>query len=93
MNNSEDEQLKLASTRDVERLRQEEKQKYSALRYSVLLGGLTSMMVIPVIGGAYLGRWLDSHYESYSTRWTLSMIILGIMVGTYNIWRTIQHRK
>jgi ATP synthase protein I len=92
MTRSEDEQLKLAAMRDVQRL-QQQGHKHSMLRYSVFLGGLASMMVVPVIGGAYLGRWLDSQYQGYSTRWTVSMIVIGIAMGTYNIWHTIRNRK
>jgi ATP synthase protein I len=42
--------------------------------------------VLPVVGGAYLGRWLDSLVEGYSIRWTISMLFLGIIVGAMNVY-------
>ena len=54
---------------------------------SLLLGLL---FVLPVIGGAYLGQWLDSLAPEYSTRWTLSLILLGIMVGALNVYLFIR---
>jgi ATP synthase protein I len=43
-----------------------------------------------VIGGAYLGQWLDSLAAGYSTRWTLSLILLGIFVGALNVYLFIR---
>jgi ATP synthase protein I len=44
------------------------------------------LFTLPVIGGAYLGRWLDSLFEGYSMRWTLSLIITGIVIGAVNVY-------
>jgi ATP synthase protein I len=44
------------------------------------------LFVLPVVAGAYLGRWLDSLLEGYSIRWTLSMIFLGLLIGAFNVW-------
>jgi Putative F0F1-ATPase subunit Ca2+/Mg2+ transporter len=40
--------------------------------------------VLPVVAGAYLGRWLDSLVAGYSVRWTVSLILLGVVVGAVN---------
>ena len=48
------------------------------------------LFVLPVIGGAYLGQWLDSLATEYSTRWTLSLILLGIIVGALNVYLFIR---
>ncbi len=50
-------------------------------------GTLGLLLVIPMVGGAYLGHWLDSQNEEFGTRWTVSFIILGVAVGIWNmVW-------
>ncbi|HCU54125.1 MAG TPA: F0F1 ATP synthase subunit, partial [Gammaproteobacteria bacterium] len=48
--------------------------------------------VLPVIGGAYLGRWLDSLVAGYSIRWTVSLILLGVFLGAVNVYLFIRER-
>ena len=48
------------------------------------------LFVVPVILGAYLGRWLDGLVEGYSLRWTLSLIMLGVGVGAMNVYLFIK---
>jgi len=43
-------------------------------------------MVLPIVAGAYLGSWLDSLMAGYSTRWTLSLLFTGVVVGTFNVY-------
>ena len=50
------------------------------------------MFVIPVVGGAYLGRWLDSLAGGYSVRWTVSLIVLAVAAGGYNVYWFIRNR-
>jgi ATP synthase protein I len=54
------------------------------------MGTLGLVFVLPVVGGAYLGRWLDGLVEGYSTRWTLSMLFLGIIIGAVNVYLFIR---
>ena len=50
-------------------------------------GTLGLLLVIPMVGGAYLGRWLDSLNDEFGTRWTVSFIILGVVAGIWNmVW-------
>ena len=44
------------------------------------------ILVLPVVGGAYLGRWLDGLVEGYSMRWTLSLICVGVVIGAVNVY-------
>ena len=55
-------------------------------------GTLGLLFVVPIVGGAYLGRWLDSLAAGYSVRWTVSLIVLGIAVGGYNVFRFLKDR-
>ncbi|HUN94404.1 MAG TPA: AtpZ/AtpI family protein [Burkholderiaceae bacterium] len=57
----------------------------------VLVGGTAGLLfVVPLLLGAYVGRWLDSKMAGYSVRWTVSLIVLGICVGGYNVYRFIK---
>ena len=40
---------------------------------------------MPLIGGAYLGEWLDGLNEGYSTRWSINLILLGLALGIFNV--------
>ncbi|MEW9798608.1 AtpZ/AtpI family protein [Alteromonas sp. CYL-A6] len=51
-----------------------------------LLGTLGLLFVIPLVAGAYLGSWLDARLEGFSTRWTVSLIIVGVFVGAFNVY-------
>ena len=70
----------------VERLKQAERDRPTLLAQTTYIGTLGLLFVLPVIGGAYLGRWLDSMMAGYSMRWTLSMIFLGMVVGAINVY-------
>lgn len=76
--------------RDIARL--DRKNRQPATWIGVLFNGgtLGLLFVVPIICGAYLGRWLDTLAEGYSTRWTLSLILLGVAVGGYNVFRFLQ---
>ncbi|MBK8971330.1 MAG: AtpZ/AtpI family protein [Hahellaceae bacterium] len=51
-----------------------------------VLGVLGFTFTLPVVGGAYLGQWLDSLSAGYSVRWTVGCILLGLLVGGVNAW-------
>jgi ATP synthase protein I len=54
------------------------------------LGTLGLVMILPIIGGVYLGHWLDDMVEGYSTHWTLSLLFLGIVIGVFNVYFLIK---
>jgi len=70
----------------VERLKKAERDRPTLLAQTTYIGTLGLLFVLPVIAGAYLGRWLDSLLAGYSLHWTLSMIFLGIVVGAVNVY-------
>lgn len=72
------------------RMKQAERDRSSLLRQPASLAVLGLLFVLPVIGGAYLGRWIDGLLEGYSVRWTLSMIFLGVVVGAVNVYLFIR---
>ena len=50
-------------------------------RYAALLGAGGWLLVVPVVGGAYLGRWLDARHVGGGQSWTLTLILLGLGAG------------
>lgn len=88
MNN--DDKLKQQVTKQLGRMQQAEKERRTLLAQTAYLGTLGLLLVVPVIVGAYLGRWLDGLVEGYSLRWTLSLIILGVGVGAVNVYLFIR---
>ena len=80
------EKLENQVEKQVQRIERAEKERSTLLAQTAYVGVLGLLFVLPVIGGAYLGRWLDSLFEGYSMRWTLSLICLGVVVGAVNVY-------
>lgn len=75
--------------RDAKRL-ENKPERPSTMMGLLLYGGTLGLMfTIPIVGGAYLGRWLDALADGYSVRWTVSLILLGLVVGGYNVIRLL----
>ncbi len=76
--------------RQARRMKQAEHDRPTLMSQTVYVGTLGLVFVLPVVGGAYLGRWLDSLVAGYSIRWTVSLILLGVMVGMINVYLMIR---
>jgi len=87
------EQLRKRVELQAQRMKQAEKDRPTLLSQTVYIGTLGLLFVLPVVGGAYLGRWLDLMVEGYSIRWTLSMIILGVITGGINVYLFVRERE
>jgi ATP synthase protein I len=90
---SDRDKLVADTSRDVQRL--EEKARRPATWIGIMFygGTLGLLFVAPIVGGAYLGRWLDSLVAGYSVRWTMSLIVLGIALGAYNAYRFLKEKS
>lgn len=86
----EQDKLEMQIEKDVQRLERAEKEHPTVLAQTAYVGVLGLLIVLPVVGGAYLGQWIDSHFEGYSMRWTLSFIFLGIVIGAVNVYYFIR---
>ena len=90
-NSSEDQRaLRQAVDQDAQRLAQAERERRSIMGYTVVLGTVAVLFIAPVVAGAYLGQWLDEHSPGFSARWTVSLILIGIATGAYNVYRYIK---
>ena len=74
----------------VRRMKKAERERPNLLSQTIYIGTLGLLLVLPLIGGAYLGLWLDSLADGYSIRWTLSMLLLGLFVGIINVYLFIK---
>jgi ATP synthase protein I len=76
--------------RQAERMRRAERERPTLMAQTVYLGSLGLVFVLPIVAGAYLGRWLDGMVEGYSVRWTLSLLFLGLVVGALNVYLMVR---
>lgn len=88
-----DERLRKAVEQQVKRMQRADRERPSLLAQSVYLGTLTLLFLLPVIVGAYLGTWLDDMAQGYSTRWTMGLIVVGLIVGAVNVYIFIRERN
>lgn len=83
-------ELRKQVERQIKRMEKAEREKLTLLGQTVYMGTLGLLFVLPVVGGAYLGQWLDSLVPVYSSRWTLSLILVGVMIGALNVYLFIR---
>ena len=77
----------------VKRIKKARQEQASILAQTLYLGTLGLVLILPVIGGAYLGLWLDSMADGYSMRWTLSLLLLGLLIGAINVYLLIKEKE
>jgi len=85
-----EDELRKRIERQVRRIKKAERDRPTLIGQTVYVGTLGLMLVLPVIGGAYLGSWLDGLARGYSVRWTVSLIVLGVFVGAVNVYLFIK---
>jgi ATP synthase protein I len=74
------------------RMKKAEKDQPTLMSQTAYIGTLGLIFVLPLIAGAYFGRWLDSQLAGYSVRWTISMLFVGLVMGAINIYLFIRER-
>lgn len=82
----EEDELRKTVEKQVKRMQRADKERNTTLAQSVFLGTLTLVFVLPVILGAYVGNWLDGLARSYSIRWTIGLILAGLIIGVLNVY-------
>ncbi|NVC94936.1 AtpZ/AtpI family protein [Vibrio natriegens] len=82
--------LKKKTERQVDRMKKAERERHTLIGQTIYLGTLGLLLALPIVGGAYLGHWIDSMIEGYSVRWTISFILLGVIVGMVNVYLLIR---
>ena len=87
---TDDRRLKEEVAKQIRRMQQAEHDRSTLLRQTVHLGTLGLLFVVPIVVGAYVGRWLDGLSAGYSIRWTLSLIVLGVVIGGLNVYWNVK---
>lgn len=82
--------LKEKIERQANRMKKAERERNTLIGQTIFIGTLGLLLVLPVVGGAYLGHWLDSMMEGYSIRWTTSLILVGVIIGAVNVYYFIK---
>jgi ATP synthase protein I len=85
--------LKYKVKQQARRMQQAEKERSTLLAQSIYLGTLALLLVLPVVVGAYLGRWLDGLVEGYSVRWTVSLIVIGVALGAFSVYLFVREHS
>jgi ATP synthase protein I len=86
----ERERLDRSLERGARRIERAKREQRTVLAQTVFLGTLGLVFVLPVVAGAYIGRWLDGLSAGYELRWTLSLLVLGVVVGAVNVYLMIR---
>lgn len=87
---AEHDELRRQVERQARLMRKAERERPTLVGQTVYLSMLGLLFVLPVVGGAYLGHWLDGLATDYSARWTFSLILVGVFVGALNIYLFIR---
>jgi ATP synthase protein I len=66
-------------------LKRARKEKSGFLHYASLIGMGGWLLALPVVGGAYLGNYLDGKTDM-GVSWSVTLIILGVAAGVFNVW-------
>lgn len=68
------------------------KDKGSFWQYVSIFGIGGWLFVVPIVVGAYLGRYLDKKIK-VGVSWTLLLIFIGIVAGAFNFWRYMSGKE
>lgn len=90
MINQPQQQLRKQVEQQAKRMQKAEHDRPTLMGHTIYIGTLGLLFVLPVIAGAYLGHWLDEMAAGYSVHWTISLIVLGVIVGMFNVYYFIR---
>ena len=61
----------------------------SVARRLAQVGVLGWMIVVPMLLGTFIGRWLDTRWHS-GVFWTAPLLLVGLAIGCWSAWKWIQ---
>ena len=74
----------------VRRMKKAMGERPTLMSQTVFIGVLGLLLVLPIIAGAYIGHWVDQQITAYSSRWTVSLILVGLFIGIMNVYLYIR---
>ena len=51
-----------------------------------MMGLVGWAVTLPTVAGIALGIWLDHHYATVRASWTLTGLVVGVVLGCLNAW-------
>jgi len=57
-----------------------------------LIGSVGWMIVLPAVGGGFLGRWIDGKTDS-PISWALTLVVVGLAIGCLGAWQHIRRER
>jgi ATP synthase protein I len=93
MTDEEAERLRASVRRAERRRRKAERERPTVMAQTAYLGMLGLLIALPIVAGAYLGEWLDRRIHGFSVSWTVTFLIIGVAVGTFNAWWFVRERS
>jgi ATP synthase protein I len=91
-NSSADEKLRKRLKLQIMRMKKADNERDTLMSQTIYIGTLGLLFILPVIGGVYLGLWLDEMSAEYSSRWTLGLLVAGLVVGVLNVYLFIRNQ-
>lgn len=79
--------------KDISRKEKAEKERRTLLAQTMYLGTIGIMIALPIVLGAYLGRWLDEKLTGFSVSWTITLILIGVFVGAINVYLLLRDNE
>jgi ATP synthase protein I len=70
-----------------------QKRRPVVLQGLMTVGSIGWMVALPAVGGAFLGRWLDSEVAMKPFSWTLCLLLLGLALGCASAWHTVNRGR
>ncbi len=64
------------------------RRKVKFWRLAATLSSLGWSLVLPIIGGAFLGNYLDRVTEQ-GYRWTVGLLFVGVAMSLYNLYHIL----
>ena len=85
-NANPDERLREQLKRQSARMKKAEQEQSTLLAQTVYIGTLGLLFILPVVGGTWLGMWLDEMANYYSIHWTIGLLLGGLLLGALNVY-------
>jgi len=62
----------------------------SVSRRLAQIGVLGWMIVVPMLLGLFIGRWIDGRFEM-GLFWTAALMMVGLVIGCWSAWRWVNN--
>ena len=90
MTTPEDDPLFKGVQRSADRFRRWQKEgDPSAAHRLAQIGVLGWIIVVPMLIGVFVGRWLDQRFQT-GLFWTAPLLMLGAVLGCWSAWKWMQ---